>query len=240
MVYCPYNNCDLLGKSNYEARKYGIEKGMYLGRAKELCPNLIVLPYDFAGYEEVSEQVGTILQRVAADYDGQVEQVSCDESYVEMFFPKGEGRNDPYRRAGEVAKSLREEILRTTRCTATVGVGRNKFLAKLATDRVKPNGCFVVRTHTELLRDLRLKDLHGIGYRMDRKLEAEGLVSVQDVWDLGRSAESELFRILGPGLGKKVLDFCNGEDDRPVKEAERKTIGAEVSGYFPGDHTVRC
>jgi DNA repair protein REV1 len=42
---------------NYEARKFGIKKGMYLGSAKQLCPDLVVLPYDFEGYEEVSEQV---------------------------------------------------------------------------------------------------------------------------------------------------------------------------------------
>jgi len=39
---------------------------MFLGRAKQLCPDLIVLRYDFEGYEEVSEQVSEILYRIAA------------------------------------------------------------------------------------------------------------------------------------------------------------------------------
>lgn len=216
---------------NYEARKFGVKKGMFLGQAKQLCPDLIVLPYDFEGYEEVSEQVAVILQRYAAEYEGYVEQVSCDESYLELFVPSrdGKGRSeDPLYLVGEIAENIRRDIWQTTRCTATIGVGANKFLSKLATDRVKPNRSFVVRNHTELLRNLRLKDLHGIGYRTEPKLREERLISVQDVWDLGDHGEQELCRILGPGLGKKVWGFCNGQDDRPVKEAERKSIGAEV------------
>jgi DNA repair protein REV1 len=206
---------------------------MFLGRAKQLCPSLIVLPYDFEGYEDVSQQVAAILQRYASQYEGDVEQVSCDESYVQLHLPAGERLVEPYRRAGEVANEIRDEILMTTCCTATIGVGKNKLLAKLGTDRVKPNGCFVVRDHVELLRDLKLRDLHGIGYRTGPKLAEEGLVFVQDVWDLGVKADAELQRVLGPGLGKKIAGFCRGEDDRPVQATERKTIGAEVCNFVP-------
>ena len=212
---------------NYEARKFGIKKGMFLGRAKELCPNLVILPYDFEGYEEVSEQVALILQRVAREYKGEVEQVSCDESYLELFFPTEDELCDPYRCAGEIANGIRQEIFSTTRCTATLGVGENKFLSKLATDRAKPNGTFVVRNYKELMKNLKLRDLHGIGYKTVPKLTNEGLVSVQDVWDLGDAGETELTNILGPGLGKKIYAFCKGEDDRLVKAAERKSIGAQ-------------
>lgn len=55
------------------------------------------------------------------------------------------------------------------------------------------------------------------------------MVSVQDVWDLGRQAENELVRILGSANGRKIFQFCNGIDQRPVEEGVRKTIGAEVS-----------
>jgi DNA repair protein REV1 len=214
---------------NYEARKYGITKGMYLGRAKELCPELVVLYYDFEGYEEVSEQVAEILQRQAFAFNGSVEQVSCDEAYVELFIPPDAVSGTSFELAGEIAEGIRQEIFSETQCTASVGVGANKLLAKLATDKVKPNGSFVVRDYRELLKSLRLRDLHGVGYRMDRRLSDEGLNCVSDVWDLGDRAEGTLCRILGAGLGKRILHFCKGEDDRPVKPVERKTIGAEVS-----------
>ena len=57
----------------------------------------------------------------------------------------------------------------------------------------------------------------------------EGLTTVQDVWDLGSNGLGTLEKILGPGLGKKIYSFCQGEDDREVKPAERKTIGAECN-----------
>lgn len=217
---------------NYEARKYGIKKGMFLGRAKQLCPDLIVLAYDFKGYEEVSQQVLEILNRVATDgnYNGRVESVSCDEAYVELYF----GGDVEYmegidHRAFEVAEQIRTEIFETTQCTATIGVAANKFLAKLGTDKVKPNRSFVVRDYKELLQDLKLRDLHGVGWRTEPKLTEAGLVTVQDIWDLGTSGERELIRILGTATGKKIFAYCHGKDDRPVKVGERKTVGAECN-----------
>jgi DNA repair protein REV1 len=213
---------------NYEARKFGIKKGMFLGRARTLCPDLVILPYDFEGYEEVSDAVSAILDRYASENSGYVEHVSCDEAYVECHVQITDGTSsvDTVR---ELAESIRMEIFDVTQCTATVGVGQNKLLAKLATDHVKPNKSFVIEHYRDLLRTMKLRELHGIGYRMERKLAEEELETVQDVWDMGTRGESELCRILGPALGKKIYGFCHGNDDRPIQPAERKTIGAEVS-----------
>lgn len=146
---------------NYVARSFGIKKGMYLGRAKELCPELVVLQYDFTGYEEVSEQVVDIISHYAHKYGGNVEQVSCDEAYLELCL-EGESYANASRHAFDIAEDIRTEIFESTQCTATVGVASNKFLAKLASDRVKPNKSFVVDDHKEILCHLKLRDLHGI------------------------------------------------------------------------------
>ena len=207
---------------NYEARKFGIKKGMYLKRAKELCPSLVVLSYDFEGYQEVSSTVGDIAHGVSSKFGGLVEEVSCDESYMEL-------RLENSVLAAEIAEQIRTEIHKQTDCTATIGVAKNKFIAKLATDHVKPNRSFVVEDFQALLRPLKLRDLHGIGYRSEPKLAKNGLLTVQDVWDRGASGLHELKNILGPRLGERIWMFCRGEDDRAVVCAERKTIGAEVS-----------
>jgi DNA repair protein REV1 len=206
---------------NYHARRFGIKKGMFLGRARALCPSLIVLPYDFEGYEEVSEQVGEICHRYAGVHFGVVETVSCDESYMEVYVESSAV-------VTQLAQDLRREIEEVTQCTASIGVARNKLLAKLATGRIKPNGWYVASDHVELLRKLQLRELHGIGYRSGPKLTEQGLVSVRDVWDRGDSAEKELQTILGKQLGTKIYNFCQGIDERPVHAVERKTIGAEV------------
>jgi nucleotidyltransferase/DNA polymerase involved in DNA repair len=222
-----------------------VKKGMYLGHARELCPDLVVLQYDFEGYEEVSEQVTDILYQHAEELNGIVEQVSCDEAYMEIYV-MSDGNKTPESIVGELAETIRKEVFDATQCTATVGVATNRMLAKLAGDRVKPNKTFVVEDCRELVRCLNLRDLHGVGYRSEQKLQEEALFTVQDVWDLGSQAEGELCRILGPGLGKKIFDSCNGRDDRPVEPAERKTIGAEVSFFHfccmikADTDTIRC
>lgn len=43
---------------NYAARKFGVAAGMFMAHAKSLCPDLVVVPYEFERYQAVSEQVG--------------------------------------------------------------------------------------------------------------------------------------------------------------------------------------
>eukprot|EP00980_Cylindrotheca_fusiformis_P020069 scaffold7139_cov115-Cylindrotheca_fusiformis.AAC.19 len=224
---------------NYKAREFGIKKGMFLGRAKELCKDLVILNYDFEGYQEVSEQVSEILHRVAGQNFGSVENVSCDESYIELMLENQE-------QAATVAENIRMEILKTTNCTASVGVAANKFLAKLGTDKCKPNGSFVVEDHRSLLVNLKLRDLPGVGWRSEPKLVSAGLRTVSDIWDLGPNGTSVLRQILGPANGEKISKYCQGKDDRPVEPARRKTIGAECNygvrfdGPYGIDHFMQC
>ena len=227
-----------LSTCNYNARKYGVKKGMFLHRARQLCPSLIVLPYDYDGYEEVSSLVSDVIHQHAEKFDGVVEQVSCDEAYIELYLSqndvdKNENKDDDL--CGfvkNVAETIRGDIFAATECTASVGVGANKFLAKLATDKAKPDGSFVVKDNYELLYKLKLRDLPGIGWKLDRKLQANHLESVRDVLALGDEAKNKLCSLLGAGNGRKLLDYIDGKDDRPVESAKRKTIGAEVSSQF--------
>lgn len=48
------NSMSEIASCNYEARKYGLKNGMFLGQAMKLCPNLKTISYDFEGYREVS------------------------------------------------------------------------------------------------------------------------------------------------------------------------------------------
>ncbi|MGK3740807.1 MAG: DNA repair protein REV1 [Bacillariaceae sp.] len=242
--HIPKNSSSECATCNYVARNYGIKKGMFLGRAKELCPKLIVLSYDFKGYEEVSQQVLEILDRLVTseNHRGNVEVVSCDEAYVELYFDDPNVLENLFDYAIQLAESVRTEIFDATQCTASIGIGCNKFLAKLGTDKVKPNKSYCVRDYEELLKNLKLRDFHGIGRRLETKLSEEGLVTVQDIWDLGSRGENELIRILGSGTGKKIYDFTQGKDNRPITPVERKTIGAECNygvrfdGPFGIDH----
>ncbi|KAL3906895.1 MAG: hypothetical protein SGILL_009091, partial [Bacillariaceae sp.] len=146
---------------NYAARKYGLRKGMFLGEARELCPHLIVLDYDFEGYEEVTTQVTDILEKFVADpeHPGKCIPISCDEFVMEVYLMKHP--DDLYSHMSLLAGELRKDIFGVTRCTASVGIARNQFLSKLACGKNKPNGSFVVQDHRHLVQGLTLRDLPG-------------------------------------------------------------------------------
>ena len=50
-----------VSSANYEARAFGVRAGMFIGDAHRRCPNLIVMPYDFEKYEDISDKVGQFL-----------------------------------------------------------------------------------------------------------------------------------------------------------------------------------
>ncbi|KAL3768046.1 hypothetical protein ACHAW5_001433 [Stephanodiscus triporus] len=223
------NSSSELSTCNYIARKHGIRKGMFLGDAIEICPDLVVLPYDFDGYEEVSGVVADLLHGYAEHYNGYVEQVSCDESYVEINIKTSDTGSDIYAFVNSVAEKIRTDIVRNTACTASIGIGPNKLLAKLAADTVKPNACCVVRDWREFLHSRSLRDIPGIGRKLETKLQSHGLCTVDDIWDLEQDAVSVVGGIIGTGNADKIVRFCYGKDDRPVTPAIRKSIGAECN-----------
>jgi DNA repair protein REV1 len=150
------NSSSELSTCNYIARKRGVRKGMFLGAwpyeadllcfasniyvidyvlnetsagdAIQLCPDLVVLPYDFDGYEEVTGVVADLLHGYAEQYNGCVEQVSCDESYLEININSNDNDlgNDIFAFANSIAENIRSDILGNTACTASIGVGPNK------------------------------------------------------------------------------------------------------------------
>ena len=75
-----YNSRSEIACASYEARSFGIKNGSYLGPAKQLCPGLIEIPYDFDEYERVSK----ILYDTIASFTLEIEAVSCDEMFVDV------------------------------------------------------------------------------------------------------------------------------------------------------------
>jgi DNA repair protein REV1 len=216
---------------------------MFLHRARELCPELIVLPYDYDGYEDASNKVGDVLYTYVDEYHGAIEQVSCDESYLEFYF-EDTNNKETIERLRTIGDQIRKDILDETDCTASIGIGKNKLLAKLATNHVKDkggNGIFIVEDWKCFLKDINLRNLPGVGYKMNQKLQDNGLTQVCDIWDI---SEGDLSHILGPKTASKLYKYCHGHDDRLVKPGERKTIGAECNygvrfdGPYGVDHMI--
>src|SRR3954452_13895995 len=124
--------------ASYEARKFGVHSAMPATRARRLCPQAVFIHPNFDKYRAVSRDIRAIFER----HTPLVEPLSLDEAYLDVTT---ELTGIPT--ATETAETIRREIRAETNLTASAGVAPNKFLAKIASDWKKPDGCFVIRPH---------------------------------------------------------------------------------------------
>jgi DNA repair protein REV1 len=207
-----------ISSCNYPARAKGLTSGMFMSEALYLCPELIVLAYNFPLYEEISKEIYRIFYSLP---DCIVEAVSVDEAYLE--FPSSVNGE-------EKATQLRQLIYETTKCSASAGISYNMLLARLATRKAKPNGQYFISSATmakELLRSMKLADLPGVGYRLNKKLLEQGLQSCGQLWEYSADQLKNLF---GDASGQLLWNSSRGIDHTALTPVQaRRSIGAEVN-----------
>ncbi|KAL6039319.1 hypothetical protein STEG23_014158, partial [Scotinomys teguina] len=206
---------------SYEARQFGIKNGMFFGHAKQLCPNLQAVPYDFHAYKEVAQSMYETL----ASYTHSIEAVSCDEALVDIADILAETKLTPE----EFATALRMEIKDKTECAASVGIGSNILLARMATRKAKPDGQYHLQPDEvdDFIRGQLVTNLPGVGRSMESKLASLG---IKTCGDLQCMTMAKLQKEFGPKTGQMLYRFCRGLDDRPVRtEKERKSVSAEIN-----------
>uniref|UniRef100_UPI0037E7D015 DNA repair protein REV1 isoform X2 n=1 Tax=Semicossyphus pulcher TaxID=241346 RepID=UPI0037E7D015 len=210
-----------IASCSYEARQAGVRNGMFFGKAKQLCPSLQSVPYDFEAYKEVA----FTMYETLAGYTHDIEALSCDELLIDGSALLAELGID----AEDLAKVIRADIKEKTGCSASVGMGSNILLARLATRKAKPEGQYFLKSEEvdDFIRDLAVTSLPGVGPVMGRKLAAMG---VRSCGDLQQVSLSQLQKKFGPRTGQTLFRFCRGLDDRPVRyEKERKSVSAEMN-----------
>jgi DNA polymerase IV len=121
--------------ASYEARTFGVRSAMPSITAIRRCAELVFVPPRFDVYRTVSGQI----RQIFTDYTALIEPLALDEAYLDVT----ENRRGLPTASG-VAKEIRARILKETGLTASAGISYNKFLAKLASARRKPNGQFVI------------------------------------------------------------------------------------------------
>lgn len=208
----------VVSTASYEARPFGCHSAMPMEEARRLCPQAVVLPPDFARYQEAS---GRIME-VFARFSPLVEPLSLDEAFLEATGT--EGLFGPPEALG---LALKRQVFEATRgLTVSVGIATSKFVAKVASDHRKPDGLTIVEpgAETDFLWPLDVSRLWGVGPKTRARLERLGL---RTVGDLARRSEGWLEERLG-SLGPFLRELAWGRDDRPVvPEHDPKSVGAE-------------
>ena len=213
----------VVAAASYEARAFGVRSAMPSARAQRLCPGLVFVPPRFEVYRAVSREV----RDVFFEYTPLVEPLSLDEAYLDVT---ANLKGIPT--AARTATEIRAEILGRTGLTASAGVSYNKFLAKLASGRRKPNGQFVITPEMgpAFVEDLPASRFHGVGPATAAKMERLGIHT-------GRDLRERPLAFLQEHFGKAGAHFhavARGEDDRPVRpDRPRKSAGSETT--YPRD-----
>lgn len=203
----------VLCTSNYEARKFGVKSAMPTDFAIRLCPQLKVIEPNFEKYELASKQIHEIF----SEYTKKIEPLSLDEAYLDV--------SDEYR-ASIIAKRIKEDILKKTGLTASVGLAPNKFLSKIASDWKKPNGYFVILPDQieHFVKELLVQNIPGVG---KKTLEILHSLNIKTCKDLQLIDKKIIFELLGK-FGLELIDYAYGKDDREViTDFERKSVSVE-------------
>ena len=207
--------------ASYEARRYGVGSAMPASQARRLCPDGIFLPVDMAHYRERSIEV---MERVA-ELEVPTEPVSLDEAYLDLS-----SLGDPIARMSTLVRRIREEL----HLDASVGIGPNKLVAKVASDAEKPRG-FVVLTReaaAERFAGEPARLLPGVGPKTAERLRELG---VETIGQLQAFAAEELVRRFGEHHGRGLHERAHFRSDSPV--ARRTAKSRSVESTF--DHDLR-
>lgn len=192
--------------ASYEARPAKVGSAMPMALARRRCPEAIVVPPRFDRYREISR----IVMRTFADFSPDVEPLSLDEAFLDMS--GAEGIFGPPEAIGRRLKAAIREA--TGGLTVSVGISGTKYVAKVASGHVKPDGLTIVRPSEAKgwLAPQPVSVLWGAGPKMQARLTALGLETVGDVTAFG---QARLENALGK-TGRHFFELSQGRDPRPV------------------------
>ncbi|TSC63793.1 MAG: DNA polymerase IV [Parcubacteria group bacterium Gr01-1014_106] len=218
------NGRGVVSTANYPARAYGIRSALPITTAwrlseaarKEGKPAVIFLSGNHRRYEEVSQR---IMARIRIHMPV-VQQRSVDEAYVDLCHAGS------FEHAAVLCQRLKDDIYRHERLTASVGIGPNKLVAKIASDAQKPNGLTIVTdAHAQSFLDpLPIRSVPGVGPKTELLLRNRGIRTIQDARMVPQDLWSTLLGKWGEALSEKV----HGRDASPLRDpAPAKSVSEQ-------------
>lgn len=204
--------------STQEAKRAGVKTGMVLWQARQLCPELIILPPNFNRYLHFSRRLSAMYR----EHSPRVESYGLDECWVDVSDP-GFSLEDGAALADRLRARAREEL----GITLSIGVSWNKIYAKLGSDMRKPDATTLITpdNYRDTVWTLDAGDLLFVGPHTLPKMHRLGISTIGDI---ARADQQTLVTHFGK-LGLMHSIHARGEDDSPVMpveiEAAVKSIG---------------
>jgi DNA polymerase-4 len=203
----------------YLARIQGVRSAMPMYRAKQLCPQAVIVKPNMAKYRETGMEVRAHFRALTPD----VEPLSIDEAFLDLATVQENDRM-PARELARLAQTVQDQI----GITISVGLSHNKLLAKIASDLDKPDGFAVLgrREAMDFLADKPVKMIWGVGPATAKRMNALGITRISQLRAFPMEDMAQMFG----RFGERLYHFCRGEDSRRVREGTgSKSVSSETT-----------
>jgi len=207
--------------ASYEAKALGIKTGTQVGKAKEICPEIILISGDHAEYAAYSKRIAKAVEMVCPV----AHTPSIDEMVCQLI-----GREQEPPRARKIALEIKQSIYKNVgealRCS--IGMAPNRYLAKIASDMQKPDGLIGLLPSQlpRAIAHLELRDLPGVGAKTEVRLNAKGITTMEQLLALDRNGMHALWdSVWGDRLYHWLRGTDSGDDGAPVASELQKSLG---------------
>ncbi len=204
----------------YIARQYGVRSAMPMFKARQLCPQAVVIKPNMEKYVAASRHV----RRLMDELTPLVEPLSIDEAFMDLTGTESLHRAAPAATLARFARRVEAEV----GVTVSVGLSHNKFLAKIASDLDKPRGFAVIGAAetTAFLAKRPINLIFGVGKVLSETLRRDGL---EIIGQLQQMAPEDLMRRYGE-TGARLARLARGEDTRRISsDREMKSVSSETT-----------
>ena len=202
--------------ASYEAKKFGIKTGTLVREAKQLCPEIILIVGDHTKYVEYHHRLWAAIDSVLPIWwTPSIDEMHCELNKRDQTPERAKAY------AAQIKQVIREQVGECLTCS--IGIAPNAYLAKTASDMQKPNGLVVIEKKDlpQILYQLELRDFCGVGPRMEKRLRAHGIQTVEQL--CGASRE-ELRQAWGSIEGEVMWARLRGEEVY-TPPTEQRSIG---------------
>ncbi len=202
--------------ASYEAKAFGIKTGTLVSEARKLCPDIIFVEARPPLYVQYHHQLIAIVESCT-----HVEKVlSIDEMVCKLTGSQRVPEN-ALKLSAKIKLALAKKAGDYIKCS--IGIAPNTFLAKVASNMQKPDGCVVIeaRELPQRLYGLKLRDLNGIGKQMEARLNRYKITTVEQLYAANRQ---QLQSAWGSVDGERMYDKLRGIEPYYVKNV-RSSLG---------------
>lgn len=201
--------------ASIEAKTFGVKTGTRVSDARKMCPGIEFVVARHELYIDFHHRAVAVVDSFVP-----VRAVlSIDEMDCELT-----GRWREPDRAMEIARKVKAgltaqmgECLRTS-----IGIGPNTFIAKTASDMVKPDGLVMIQKAElpERLFDLPVRALSGVGKQMEKRLHGHKIFTVRDL----AAKSGDQLRAIWGGIGGEIMYSKIRGEEQHERDNETSSI----------------